>query len=91
LEKNHDRVRASFKARPKGKEKIIIETHLQKVPKQYYGSGKRSEDNSKSLKDKKILQYYMKNIKIFNFHNPFYILQIYNPLYVLLAFTQLKL
>jgi len=30
------------------------------VPKQYYGSGKRSKDNSKSLKDKKIIQYYMK-------------------------------
>jgi hypothetical protein len=71
----------------KGRKKLLSKP----TSKQYYGSGKRSEDNSKSLKDKKILQYYMKNIKIFNFHNPFYILQIYNPLYVLLAFTQLKL
>jgi len=58
------------------------------VPKQYYGSGKRSEDNSKSLKDKKILQNYMKKISkyLIFIYLCFTTLSIYyNPLYVVLA------
>lgn len=63
------------------------------MPKQYYGSGKRSEDNSKSLKDKKIIQYYMKKISkyLIFIYLCFTTLSIYyNPLYVVLAFRELK-